>query len=224
MGMVFDAITIEPNKKADAVVIWLPGLGADGYDFVDAVPSLGLGQDHSIRFIFPHAPSQPVTLNNNFVMPAWYDIFALEFNAPEDEKGIKQAEEILGKLIDSVITQGIASTRIFLLGFSQGGALAIHTALRFNKPLAGVGVLSGWLPLRSLLLKEQHVANANIPIFMGHGSQDPLVPEKMGQYSYKLITEAGHEVDWHSYPMEHTVCLPELKDIGKWIQQCLHTT
>jgi phospholipase/carboxylesterase len=224
MVMIFDAITIEPNKKAEAVVIWLHGLGADGYDFVDAVPSLGLGQDHAVRFIFPHAPSQPVTLNNNFVMPAWYDIVALEFDAPEDEKGIKDAQEILRKFINSVITQGIASTRIFLLGFSQGGALAIHTALRFDKPLAGVGVLSGWLPLRTSLLNEQHVANANIPIFMAHGSEDPLVPEKLGKHSCKLIKEAGHEVNWHSYPMAHSVCLAELNDIGKWIQQCLHTT
>lgn len=222
MAMVLEAVTIEPSHKADAVVIWLHGLGADGYDFVEAIPSLGLGKDHTIRFIFPHAPNLPVTLNNKFVMPAWYDIVAIDLNAPQDEKGIRTSEEALKKLIDNDIKRGIAPSRIILVGFSQGGALAIHTALRFEQPLAGVGLLSSYLPLHALVKQERHTQNAHIPIFIAHGTMDDIVPYAMGQRSYDYLKALDYEPIWHSYAMAHAVCDLELKDIGKWIQQCLH--
>ncbi|MBS0288975.1 MAG: carboxylesterase [Proteobacteria bacterium] len=214
------AITVQPKNQVDACVIWLHGLGANGHDFENVIPSLGLPANHNIRFIFPHAPSRPVTLNAGFVMPAWYDIVALDSNAVQDEPGIRQSEKLLVNLIDEV-TKEIASHRILLMGFSQGGALALHTALRFTQPLAGVGVLSGYLPLHDRLLNEYHSSNKAISIFMAHGLGDPIVPYVMGQKSYGWLESAGFKPTMHTYPMDHTVCLEELSDIGKWIQHRL---
>lgn len=219
--MTFDAITIEPKQKADACIIWLHGLGADGGDFAGVVPSLGLADKHAIRFIFPHAPDRPVTLNAGYIMPAWYDIVAIDFRAPQDEKGIKESEKNLQALIHQQIKAGIPCKRILLMGFSQGGALALHTALRFEQPLAGVGVLSGYLPLHPTLAHEKHSANATIPIFMAHGTRDPVVPYVMGQQSFERLQQAGFNPVWHPYPMEHTVCIQELIDIGQWINHQL---
>ncbi len=219
--MTWEAITIEPVAKADACVIWLHGLGANGHDFESVVPELGLDSNHTIRFIFPHAPNQPVTLNAGYVMPAWYDIAAIDFSAPEDEKGIKRSQQVLNALIEENIKSGIPSNRIFLLGFSQGGALAIHTAIQFDKPLAGVGLLSGYLPLHQSVKSEKHKANEDISIFMAHGAMDMLVPLEMAQLSLNWLTQAGFKPMWHLYPMEHSVCWEELKDIGLWIKKQL---
>lgn len=221
MTRSWDAIIQEPKQKPDACVIWLHGLGANGHDFESVTQELGLPFNHGIRFIFPHAPDLPVTMNYGYVMPAWYDIIGIDLNAPEDEKGIKNSQITLTKLVEENVNQGILSNRIILMGFSQGGALAIHTALRYEKPLAGVGMLSSYLPLHSLVRKERHSANQDIPIFMAHGLQDFLVPLSLAQFSLEALKGAGYKPAWHTYPMEHTVCYPEIQDIGKWIQHLL---
>ncbi len=219
---LLDAEIIEPKNKADACVIWLHGLGADGHDFVDVVPSLGLPREHQIRFIFPHAPTMPITMNGGMVMPAWYDIGAIDLRAVQDEKGIRKSEGAIKALIEAQIQSGIKSERIILAGFSQGGALALHTALRYPRPLAGVMVLSAYLPLQELLAKEMHSVNSRIPLFMAHGFMDTVVSYWIGQQSCTHLQAAGFEVDWHSYPMAHTVSLSELHDIGVWIKNALN--
>ncbi len=213
-----EAITIEPKKAADACIIWLHGLGADGHDFKDVIPSLGLSKEHTIRFIFPHAPTLPVTINGGMRMPAWYDIVALDSKAIQDEKGIRHSEKSVKALIYKTVSEGIKANRIILMGFSQGGALALHTALRFEQPLAGVGVLSAYLPIHHLLMNERNPANLRLSIFMAHGLADTVVPYMMGQASYGWLQNAGYTPQWHSYPMDHSVCYEELQDIGKWIQ------
>jgi phospholipase/carboxylesterase len=219
---LLDAEIIEPQHSADACVIWLHGLGADGRDFVDAVPSLGLQKEHRIRFIFPHAPSMPITMNGGMVMPAWYDIGGIDLRAGQDEIGIKKSEQAILALLNDQIKKGIKSERIILAGFSQGGAMALHTALRYPKPLAGAIVLSSYLPLHDQLAKEKNPANAKLPLFMAHGFMDTIVSYWIGQQSCTHLQAAGFEVDWHSYPMAHTVSLSELHDIGAWIKNALN--
>ncbi|MGD9591040.1 MAG: alpha/beta hydrolase [Candidatus Berkiella sp.] len=219
--MTWQAIIQEPSQKANACVIWLHGLGADGYDFEGITQELGLPLAHGVRFILPHAPTLPVTLNFGYVMPAWYDIIAIDMNAKEHEEGIRISQAILNDLIQDNINDGIPANRIILMGFSQGGALALHTALRYEKPLAGIGCLSGYLPLHRLLEKEKNPANQHIPIFMAHGLMDDIVPLKMANLSLTLLQEAGYQPAWHTYPMAHGVCHEELQDIGKWIMGIL---
>ncbi len=218
----WQAIIQEPKQKADACVIWLHGLGADGHDFAPVTRELGLKEEARVRFIFPHAPQMPVTLNFGYVMPAWFDIFAIDINSREDEAGIKASQKILNQLIEDNVNDGIPTDRIILMGFSQGGALAVHTALRYEKPLGGIALLSSYLPLPLLLEKEKHAANKDIPIFMAHGLMDTLVPMSLAELSLKSLQKAGYEPSWHTYPMEHSVCLSELQDIGKWIQGILN--
>ncbi|MBS0286421.1 MAG: carboxylesterase [Proteobacteria bacterium] len=219
--MALQAITIEPATKADACIIWLHGLGANGHDFEGVINELGLETTHAIRFIFPHAPALSVTLNGGYVMPAWYDIFAIDFDAPEDEIGIRCAQIEINALIEKNLDEGIESSRIILMGFSQGGALALHTAIRFGKPLGGVGVLSGYLPLHRIFDKEIHAANQELSIFMAHGLVDDVVPFSMAELSLACLQAAGFNPAWHTYPMPHGICLQELQDIGKWINQQL---
>jgi phospholipase/carboxylesterase len=217
----FEAIIVEPKKKATACVIWLHGLGANGHDFVDALPGLELPDKHDIRFIFPHAPAQPVSINGNMIMPAWYDILGLEHNSPQDEKGVKASQIRLNALINKNIKEGLSSERIILIGFSQGGALALYTALRFDQPLGGIAALSAYLPLPTKLVDEMNPVNINISIFMGHGLMDPVVSYWTGQASLEYLREAGYDPNWHAYPMEHTVNMQELADLGNWIQDML---
>lgn len=219
--MVLQAITLDPATTPDACIIWLHGLGADGHDFADITPALGLDHSHAIKFIFPHAPSQPVTLNSGYVMPAWYDIVDIDFDAPEDELGVRRAQAQINALIEENIQAGIPSHRIILMGFSQGGALAIHTGARFHQPLGGVGILSGYVPLHTLFEKEVHSANQDIAIFMAHGLVDEIVPLPMAEQSLACLQKAGFKPDWHTYPMTHGVCPQELQDIGKWINHQL---
>ena len=221
MTQAFESIIVEPPRPATACVIWLHGLGATGHDFVDAVEALELPSKHSVRFIFPHAPNQAVTINNNMTMPAWFDIHGLDINAIQDEKGITAAQATLGLLIKDVIQQGIPSDRIILIGFSQGGALALHTAIRFDQPLAGVAGLSTYIPLHRQLAKEQNPANKNISIFLAHGFMDPVVSYWIGQQTLAFLEGAGYEPQWNTYPMAHTVCLPELHALGQWIRGLL---
>jgi phospholipase/carboxylesterase len=213
------SIIIEPQGAADACVIWLHGLGADGHDFEPIVPELNLPAGHGIRFVFPHAPYMPVTINQGYVMRAWYDILSMEIAVRQDEAGIRRSSEQLRALIEEQIRGGIDSRRIVLVGFSQGGAIALHTALRFEQPLAGLMALSSYLPLEDQLAAERSEANSSIPIFMGHGSRDPIVPNALGVQTRRVLKDLDYAPEWHEYVMEHSVCLEEIGDIGHWIKK-----
>ena len=214
-----DAIELQTGAKPDAAVIWLHGLGADGHDFEPIVPELDLG-GRAIRFVFPHAPVQAVTINNGMRMRAWYDILQLG-GGPEDEKGIRASEALLGKLVDAEKKRGIAASRIVLAGFSQGGAIALQTALRYPEKLAGVLALSTYLPLAPKLAAEKSEANRATPIFMAHGTYDDIIPLMRAEQSRAALAAAGYSVEWHTYPMPHSVCPPEIDDISAFLQKAL---
>ena len=210
------------TSKIDASVIWLHGLGADGYDFEPIAQQLL--QPHSlpnVRFILPHAPEMAVTRNNGYIMPAWYDIYGIIPVDKEDGAGIKASQRYIDSLIQNEISRGIASERIVLAGFSQGGAIALHTALRYPQRLAGVLALSTYLPLHSKLASEAHLANAGIPIFMAHGVFDDVISLEMSKLSRNLLQSSQYFVNWHEYNMAHSVCVEEIADIQKFLQQVL---
>jgi phospholipase/carboxylesterase len=193
-----------------ASVIWLHGLGADGFDFAPVVDMLNLAQ---VRFILPHAPSMAVTRNNGYVMPAWYDLYAPSESQQEDLAGITRSEDYLNSLIENEIKRGIASDQIVLAGFSQGGAIALHSATRYPKKLAGVLALSTYLPLKATLAKQAHAANLATPIFMAHGRADDIISLDRALASRLSLQESGFNVQWHEYPMAHSVCAEEINDI-----------
>jgi len=211
------AIVIEPQRPADAAVIWLHGLGADGYDFEPIVPQLGL-EDLAIRFILPHAPTRPVTINNGYVMRAWYDITAPDLSQGQDAEGTRESERQIQAWIRHQLDDGIGSERILLAGFSQGGAIALHTGLRYPQTLGGILALSTYLPLADTVADERHAANSGIPIFMAHGNGDPVIPIVHAQRSREWLVALGHEVEWHEYTMAHSVCPAEIEAIGGWIR------
>ncbi len=213
-----DAVTLEPTTPATGSVIWLHGLGADGYDFVPIVNELGLPASLSLRFVFPHARPRPVTINNGFVMRAWYDIKGLSRDGVEDDAGIRESQDVVQRYLQAEVDKGIAANRIVLAGFSQGGAIALQTALRHDTALAGVMALSTYLPLRARLATEASAANRAVPIFMAHGTQDQVVPLQLGEASRELLAQLGYQVEWHTYPMAHSVCLEEIVDIAAWLQ------
>jgi phospholipase/carboxylesterase len=204
------------SHEVRASVIWLHGLGADGYDFAPVVDMLNLAQ---VRFILPHAPSMAVTRNNGYVMPAWYDLYAPSESKPEDLAGITRSEGYLNSLIDNEIKRGIASDKIVLAGFSQGGAIALHTATRYPKKLAGVLALSTYLPLNSTLAKQAHAANLATPIFMAHGRTDDIISLDRALASRLCLEETGFAVQWHEYPMAHSVCAEEINDIRLFLTE-----
>ena len=210
---------IQTHPSPDAAVIWLHGLGADGGDFVSIVPELQLPDTLRIRFIFPHAPFRPVTCNGGYVMRAWYDIYSLDDLDQEDHEGLLESQNTVESLIQREVDRGISPDRIILTGFSQGGAVVLFTGLRFSRRLAGIGALSTYLPLADLVGTEKNTANADVPIFMAHGQYDPVVRYALGEKSCQAIRQHGYTVDWHSYPMEHSVCMEEIHDIAGWIQQ-----
>ena len=216
-----DAVVLQPVQPATATVIWLHGLGADGYDFVSIVPELQLPDTLAVRFVFPHAPHRPVTLNRGHVMRAWYDIKALALQAEEDEVGIRASEAYVRQLIEAEIKQGIAADKIVIAGFSQGGAIALQVALRYPQRLAGVLPLSTYLPLRQSLAAEASAANKSIPVLMCHGHQDTVVPLQLGERSRDLLLEQGYRIDFRHYAMPHSVCGEEVRDISEWLQQVL---
>ena len=193
-----------------ASVIWLHGLGADGFDFVPVVDMLNLAQ---VRFILPHAPSMAVTRNNGYVMPAWYDLYAPSESQQEDLAGITRSEDYLNSLIENEIKRGIASDQIVLAGFSQGGAIALHSATRYPKKLAGVLALSTYLPLKATLAKQAHAANLATPIFMAHGRADDIISLDRALASRFSLQESGFTVQWYEYAMAHSVCAEEINDI-----------
>jgi phospholipase/carboxylesterase len=218
---VLPAVEIEPDRPARHAVIWLHGLGADGHDFPPIVPELQLDPALAIRWVFPHAPSIPVTINGGMVMPAWYDINTLDLHQRHDEDGIRTSAERLTRLIERENERGVPTERVLLAGFSQGGAIALHTALRYPDRLAGVIGLSTYLVLRDELEAERSAANDGIPVFMAHGTLDPMVAHDRGQASCARLQELGYAVEWHEYPMMHQVCLEEIRDLGAWIAQHL---
>lgn len=214
-------IEIESAPQPRAAVIWLHGLGADGNDFAGLVPELNLAGCPPIRFVFPHAPSIPVTLNGGYVMPAWYDITGTDLLSRQDAAGIQKSERAITALIEHEVARGIAVENIVLAGFSQGCAMALHTGLRFPHRLAGIMALSGYLPLADRFADERHAANANTPIFMAHGTQDPVVVIRRGEDSRDALVRMGHPVQWHSYPMPHSVHPREVADISAFLKQVL---
>jgi phospholipase/carboxylesterase len=221
MTNLLPRIEIESAPNPTAAVIWLHGLGADGNDFAGLVPELDLSRCPGIRFVFPHAPSMPVTLNGGYVMPAWYDILGVNLVDRQDDRGIQKSEWAITALINHEIARGIPSERIVLAGFSQGCAMALHTGLRFPTRLAGIMALSGYLPLADRFPSERHAANAHTPVFMAHGTQDPVVVLKRGEDSRDALAALGHPVQWHTYPMPHSVHPKEIADIAAFLTQVL---
>ena len=214
-------IVIEPAGAATASVVWLHGLGADGHDFEPVVAQLGESLRQCVRFIFPHAPHRPVTINDNMVMRAWYDVTEAELTRQPDEDGVRASEKILCDLVKSEIDAGIAPERIVLAGFSQGGAVALHTGLRYPQALAGIMALSTYLPMHQATSDEASEANRKVPIFMAHGSQDPLIPLSSSEASRAYMTSLGYVVECHTYPMAHAVCGEEIRDIEDWLSRNL---
>ena len=202
-------------------VIWLHGLGADGNDFASMVPQLDLRGCPPIRFIFPHAPSMPVTINGGYVMPAWYDILGANLVDRQDAAGIQKSEKAIVALIEQEVARGIPYERIVLAGFSQGCAMALHIGLRLPHRLAGIMALSGYLPLADRFPSERLAANALTPVFMAHGTQDPVVVLKRGEDSRDALKALGHPVQWHTYPMPHSVHPQEIVDIAAFLKQVL---
>ena len=215
------AVILNPSVTATAAVIWLHGLGADGHDFVPIVPELGLPEDHAIRFIFPNAPVRRVTINNGMPMRAWYDILSLTRMSQQDEAGIRDSEKIVQGFIQRELDAGIAARRIVIAGFSQGGAIALQTALRYPQRLAGLLPLSTYLPMADKLATEASAANRDLPILMCHGEFDPVLPYSMGENSWEILRAGGYAVDWRSYPMQHQVCADEIEAIGAWLREKL---
>jgi phospholipase/carboxylesterase len=213
-----DAVVLAPATPATASVIWLHGLGADGNDFVPIVPELRLPAEPGIRFVFPHAPVRPVTLNMGMRMRAWYDIKTLTAEGRADEAGVRESVARLGTLIAAERALGIRSERIVIAGFSQGAALALHGALRHPEPLAGILALSCYLPLQAVLAGELSDANRQTPILMCHGQYDPVLPLALGVAACNWLRAAGYRVEWKEYPMQHQVCGPEIQDIAAWLR------
>ncbi len=221
MTALLPRIELESAPNPTAAVIWLHGLGANGNDFANLVPDLDLDACPAIRFVFPHAPSMPVTLNGGYIMPAWYDILGLNREAQQDAAGIQKSERHILALIDNEVARGIPHERIVLAGFSQGCAMVLHTGLRLPHALAGIVALSGYLPLADRFVAERHTANARTPIFMAHGTQDPVIALARGEESRNTLAALGHPVHWHTYPMQHNVHPEEEADISAFLAQVL---
>jgi len=217
---LLDAIEIETALQPATSVIWLHGLGADGNDFVPIVRELEL-PPVPIRFVFPHAPMQPVTINNGMVMRAWYDILGADLARREDERGVRASQTLVEALIAREKARGTPARRIVLAGFSQGGAIALQTGLRHPERLAGIMALSTYVPVAESLEAEAHAANRDVPIFMAHGLYDPIVPIAAARRSRDLLRSLGYVVEWHEYPMPHSVAPQELDDIGAWLRRVL---
>lgn len=221
---MLETIELETGPDPTATVIWMHGLGADGNDFVPIVPELRLGTTPGVRFIFPHAPMQPVTINNGYVMRAWYDVSQgdLEGNSRKaDEAGVRRSQQAIDQLIGQEIERGIPAARIVVAGFSQGGAIALQTGLRYPERLAGVMALSTYLPLAEHLPEEAATANTAASLFIAHGTTDPVVPNAMGRNSAAMLERLGYHVEWHEYPMPHSVCAEEIADISAWLRRVL---
>jgi len=219
MPETFDGVEIETGKNPQASVIWLHGLGADGNDFAPIVPELRLPQA-AIRFVFPHAPVQPVTINGGMRMRAWYDITDGAIRR-EDERGVRASQVLIETLIGREKERGTKSERLVLAGFSQGGAIALQTGLRHPERIAGIMALSTYVPVAEKLSAEASAANRHVPIFMAHGTYDPVIPLDRAEQSRGLLESLGYPVEWREYGMPHSVCPEELADIGAWLGKAL---
>jgi phospholipase/carboxylesterase len=209
---------VETGTRPTHSVIWMHGLGADGHDFVPIVGELGL-EGLAVRFVFPHAPLQPVTINGGYVMRAWYDIGYEDLSLREDEKGVRQSQHAIERLIEREKERGIPVGKIALAGFSQGGAISLQCGLRYPEPLAGVLALSTYLPLPDKVEAERSDASRDLPILMLHGTEDPIVPLKLAQASCAKLLTLGYQVEWHEYEMPHSVCPEEIAQIGTWLRR-----
>ena len=220
-----DPIEKEINGEPEWTVIWLHGLGADGNDFLPIISELNLNDDVGVRFIFPHAPYRPITVNGGMTMRGWYDITSLDRNGNQDEDGILQSVGDLRKLIDRELDRGIPQNKIIIAGFSQGGAIAIYTALTLASELGGLIALSTYMPLEKkftdLAKNSNKLQSSKLPIFFAHGSYDPVIPLSYGEKTKSFIEQFGYTVDWNEYPIEHSVSQREIKDIGQWISRVL---
>lgn len=216
MTEILAHIALETGKNPQFSIIWLHGLGADGQDFVPVADDLELPV--AVRYIFPHAPRRPVTINGGFVMRAWYDIRSNDIGALQDAAGIQSSQAAIDALIAQEVERGIAQKNIFLAGFSQGGAIALHTALRLNTPLAGILALSTYLPLADTVSTDATKSSRHTPIFMAHGRQDPVIPLALGLASKEKLQALSYIVEWHEYAMQHSVNDHELRDIEAWLK------
>ena len=217
MNNVLDMIEVNPTSTATATVIWLHGLGADGNDFAPMVPELQIPNTLPIRFVFPNAPLQPVTINGGYVMRSWYDIVSLEINRHADQTGIARSVQQVNQVIENEINNGIPAEKIILAGFSQGAVMALTAGLGYQKKLGGILALSGYLPFAADVLSAANQANKSTPIFLAHGTQDAVVPYFLGQAAHAELIKHQHPVSWHSYPMPHSVCAEEIQDIREWL-------
>ena len=219
--MARESVEIETGRDPSGTVIWLHGLGADGHDFEPIVPELVRPGERALRFIFPHAPIRPVTLNGGYAMRAWYDLIALDRRTREDETGIRASQALIETLIRREQARGIASERVVLAGFSQGGAMALFAGARHEAKLAGIMGLSCYLLLASTFSAERRPENHATPIFLAHGAQDPVVPPALGEEARRQLEAAGCVVEWHTYSMPHSVCPQEVADIAAWLRRVL---
>jgi phospholipase/carboxylesterase len=221
MTELLQCVEVQTSPSPGATVILLHGLGADGYDFVPVVRELETHGAPSARYVFPHAPTMPVTINGGYVMRAWYDILGTDLVRREDERGIRASQGMVEALIEREVARGVARSRIVLAGFSQGGAITLHTGLRQPQPLAGLIALSCYLPLAESFSKEAAAASKGVPVFLAHGTQDPVVPLARGAASRDALKAAGYAVEWHDYPMPHSVSAEEISDIAAFMQRVL---
>lgn len=218
---LLDCVEHNTGSHPTHCVIWLHGLGADGHDFAPIVPELRLPASLSVRFVFPHATIQPVTINGGMAMRSWYDILTPNLVKREDEQGIRISERAIQALIDRENSRGIPTERIVLAGFSQGCAMTLHTGIRLPTKLAGLMGLSGYLPLIDMADNERHAANSDTPIFLAHGTHDPVVALERAEASRAKLVALGYPVEWHTYPMQHSVCAEEIHDISRFLQSVL---
>jgi phospholipase/carboxylesterase len=216
-----DAVEVETGRDPQAAVIWLHGLGADGHDFEPIVPEFIRPGERTLRFVFPHAPIRPVTLNGGYAMRAWYDIAALDRRTTEDENGIRASQTAIDTLIRRENARGISSERIVLAGFSQGGAMALFAGTRYPERLAGIMGLSCYQVLAAQFAAERSAANQSTPVFLAHGTQDPVVAPLLGEEARRQLEAAGYSVEWHAYSMPHSVCPEEVADIAAWVRRVL---
>lgn len=215
-------VDVKPAGPVTAAVVWLHGLGDSGHGFAPIVPELRLPADHGIRFLFPHAPERPVTINNGYVMRAWYDIKTMDLQSRADETGVRESAESVKQLLDELIASGIPSERIVLAGFSQGGVIALHLLPRLPYKLAGAMALSTYMCVPDLLKTEQLTVNKATPVLFAHGLQDPVVPYSAGQHAFNTLKYAGYAAQWLEYRMEHSVCAQEVADLSRFLQLRLY--
>lgn len=221
MKGALEYILKEPTKPADSCVIWLHGLGADGHDFEGILPELGLPESHAIRFIFPHAPMRPITINQHMMMRGWFDIHSLNSLEQIDEEGIETSRQQIEQLIQTQLDKGIPSNRIVLAGFSQGGTIALYLGMSYTQPIAGIVALSTYLPFVTNENHKLNVIHNETPVLMCHGEYDDIIPASLGKETFLYVKKKGFSPMWHEYPMGHQVCSEEIRLIGNWLTQVL---